>query len=226
MPSLAVLAIILLSPGHASAGASARGELDEFFQRAMAIRRDATSAQQARDDVRGLASTLFDGRTAARQALGGAWSQRTAAERDEFTRAFTAVLERAYLEIVEARLPRDRPPTIRILSEDVTAEGAAIVRTKVRARDGGDVQLDYRMIRPGKAWMIRDVAIDGVGLVDNYRAQFAQVLRRSSYSELLGRLRTVVGMGVAPSTVASPRFPAAPIVLTRATRDDRPSQTP
>jgi phospholipid transport system substrate-binding protein len=61
------------------------------------------------------------------------------------------------------------------------------------------------MIRPGKAWLIRDVAIDGVGLVDNYRGQFAQVLRRSSYGELLGRLR---------------------IVLTRATRDDRPSQTP
>ncbi len=200
----AMLAAILLSPSLASTGTSPRGELEDFFVRAIASRGEATSAKQARDDVRGLARALFDGRTASRQALGHEWNQRTGAERDEFARAFTDVLERAYLDIVQARLPRDRPPAIRVLGEDISGDRVAMVRTKVQTRDGGDVQLDYKMNRPGKAWLIRDVVIDGVSLVENYRAQFARILRRSSYDELLERLRTVAGTGAETTVAARP----------------------
>ena len=200
-----VLAMILLSPSLSSAGVSPRGELEDFFGRAMAIRSEATSEKQARDDVRVLARALFDGRTASRGALGREWDHRTGAERDEFARAFTGVLERAYVDMVQARLPRDRPPAIRVIGEDVFGERVAVVRTKVRTRDGGDVQLDYKMSRPGKAWLIRDIVIDGVSLVENYGAQFARVLRRSSYVELLERVRTVAATGVEKSVAVSPR---------------------
>jgi len=200
-----MLAVIMLSPNLASAGSSPRGELEDFFGRAMAIRSEATTAKQAWDDVRGLARALFDGRTASRQALGGAWNQRTGAERDEFARAFTDVLERTYIDIVQARLPRDRPPAIRVIGEHISGDRVAVVRTKVETRDGGDVQLDYKMNRPGKAWLIRDVVIDGVSLVENYRAQFASVLRRSSYAGLLERLRAVAGTGAETTGAARPR---------------------
>lgn len=200
-----MLAVIMLSANLASAGTSPRSELEDFFGRALAIRSEATNAKQARDDVRGLARALFDGRTASRHALGREWNQRTGAERDEFARAFTDVLERAYIDIVQARLPRDRPPAIRVIGEDISGDRAAVVRTKVQTRDGGDVQLDYQMNRPGKAWLIRDVVIDGVSLVENYRAQFARVLRRSSYAELLQRLRTVAGTGAETAGAARPR---------------------
>jgi outer membrane protein OmpA-like peptidoglycan-associated protein len=45
---------------------------------------------RARDDVRGLAHALFDGRRAARSALGTVWDQRTGPEREEFSRVFQA----------------------------------------------------------------------------------------------------------------------------------------
>ena len=66
---------------------------------------------------------------------------------------------------------------------------------KPSVAEDGARGLDYKMNRPGTAWLIRDVAIDGVSLVENYRAQFARVLRRSSDAELLERLRTVAGTG-------------------------------
>jgi phospholipid transport system substrate-binding protein len=197
-----MLAALVSTPSLASAGTSPRGELENFFGRVTAIRSEATDARQARAEAGGLARALFDGRTASRLALGREWNQRTGAERDEFARAFTNVLERAYLDIVQARLPRDRPPAIRVLGEEVSGERVAVVRTKVQTRDGGDVQLDYKMSRPGTAWLIRDVVIDGVSLVENYRAQFARVLRRSSYPELLARLQTVAGTGT-ETTVAA-----------------------
>ena len=36
---------------------------------------------------------------------------------------------------------------------------------------------------------MQDVAIDGVSLIGNYRAQFSRVLRDYSYSELVAKMR-------------------------------------
>ncbi len=224
---LATLVLVVLSPALAGAGTSARGALEDFFRRAIAIQTEATSGTQARDDVRGLARDLFDGREASRRALGPEWGRRTSAERDDFARTFTGVLERAYLTIVQARLPRDRPPTIRVIGEDLASERLAVVRTRVRTREGSDAQLDYRMTRPDKAWLIGDVLIDGVSLVDNYRAQLARARRRSSYAELVERLRAVAGTPARESTAASPGSrPAVGAALSQATRPEIAAQTP
>ncbi len=204
--SLAVvtmLAAILIS-SVSSAEISPRGELEDFFGQVTTILSVATNAKQAREDVRNLARALFDGREAARRALGPDWDRRTGAEREEFIRMFTGVVEHAYL--VQSRLPRDRPLAIRILGEDTIAERGVVVRTEVQARYGSDMQLDYLMTRSGKGWLIGDVVIDGVSLVENYRAQFARILRTSSYADLVLRLRTVVGAGTREPIAAPPNF--------------------
>src|SRR5439155_26602953 len=75
-----------------------------------------------------------------------------------------------------------------------------------QGRYGSDMQLDYLMSRSGKGWLIRDIVIDGVSLVENYRAQFARILRTSSYADLALRLRTVVGAGTREPIAAAPNF--------------------
>jgi outer membrane protein OmpA-like peptidoglycan-associated protein len=207
-----VIGLVLL-PSLSSAESSPRSQLEEFFRGATAILSDATDAKQARDDVRDLAQALFDGRGAARRALGPEWHQRTVAEREEFARMFTGVLEHAYLEIVRAWLPRDRPPTVRILDEDVARGGVAIIRTEVQARDGSDVRLDYVMTNVDEAWLVHDVVIDGVSLVENYRAQFARILRTSSYADLTARLQAVAPTGVREPIAASPSAGSRPGVV-------------
>ncbi len=203
----AMLAVMLCS-GISSAESSARVQIEEFFRRATAILSEDTDPDRARDDVRGLAHALFDGRRAARSALGAAWDQRTGPEREEFSRVFTAVLERAYIDMVRARLPRDRPPAIDVIAEDITGQRTATVRTRVQAKDGSDVRIDYLMTRPDQEWRVHDIVIDGVSLVENYRAQFARVLRASSYAGLVERLLTMAGAGE-PIT-AAPRDGARP----------------
>ena len=119
---------------------------------------------------------------------------------------FSGVVEQAYLDIVQSRLPRDRPLAIRIVGEDPIAERGTVIRTEVQGRYGSDMQLDYLMTRSGKGWLIRDIVIDGVSLVENYRAQFARILRTSSYADLALRLRTVVGAGTREPVAAAPNF--------------------
>ena len=44
--------------------------------------------------------------------------------------------------------------------------------------------------------MVRDVTIEGVSLVANYRAQFERVIRASSYPELIKRMRIRIATGL------------------------------
>jgi phospholipid transport system substrate-binding protein len=41
----------------------------------------------------------------------------------------------------------------------------------------------------GGRWLVYDVLIQGVSLVSNYRAQFDQIIRTSSYEQLVERLK-------------------------------------
>jgi phospholipid transport system substrate-binding protein len=52
--------------------------------------------------------------------------------------------------------------------------------------------MNYRLLRTDQGWMVYDVVIEGVSLVSNYRSQFSQVIRESSYSALVQRLRTKI----------------------------------
>jgi hypothetical protein len=112
----------------------------------------------------------------------------------------------AGFEIVQSRLPGDQPPVIRVVGEDIIAERDAVVRTEVQARYGDDIQLDYLMTSSDKGWLVRDIVIDGVTLVENCRAQFARILRTSSYADLVRRLRTMAGARTSGPIAARPSF--------------------
>jgi peptidoglycan-associated lipoprotein len=205
-----VLAVALI-PGVSTAEPAPHGALDalrDFFGRASGMLSKATNPKQGFEDVRDLARALFDGHSAARRALGPEWDHRTGPEQEGFSLLFTAALEHAYLEMLRAQLPRDWPSAIRITGEDATGEDGAVVRTTVEARNGSAVPFDYMMTRSDAGWRVHDVVIDGVSLLGNYRAQFARILRTSSYADLLARLRVVAG--VEEQVVARAEEPVAP----------------
>lgn len=70
-----------------------------------------------------------------------------------------------------------------------TDDAVATVRTTVGNRHGRSVPFDYRMIKRGARWAVRDVVVDGVSLVENYRAQFVKTIHDGSYQELILRMK-------------------------------------
>jgi outer membrane protein OmpA-like peptidoglycan-associated protein len=221
---LGMLFALLLIPSVTRGAPSPRGEIETFFERAKGILRQATDINEARTEFRALTRTLFDGRAAARQALGPEWKSRPNAAREQFAGVFSEVLQRAYLEIVQGQLPRQREPSIRVLGEEVDGHHA-VVRTSATARDGRDVRMDYAMDRTGDRWRVHDVAIDGVSLVDNYGAQFARVLRTAAFSELVDRLRVIVGTEAGGLTAIEADAPAETVIYFAANRADVPAGT-
>jgi phospholipid transport system substrate-binding protein len=199
----ATLLIGVLLMAHPSPAASAppREQLDDFFREAATVLSEASDASQAQNEISQLARRLFDVPGVAHRVLEPEWSALSVVEREEFTRLFGDRLLRGFLSIVRGKLPRDRPPTVRLVGEEVGASGrTALVRTTIRAKDGADVPFDYVMTKAGANWLVHDVVVDGVSLIENYRAQVAHVLRASSYAGLVARLRSEAAIGGRSST--------------------------
>ena len=143
--------------------------------------------------IRALFAKVFDFRGAAEQVLGPEWKARTAVEQREFTSIFSGFVQRGFVYWLAAAAEIDgNGITVHYLGESVERDRAG-VRTIVVGRGGRQIRLDHWMVYQGNRWMVRDITIDGVSLVTNYRAQFDRVIRASSYRDLVVRMQDRVG---------------------------------
>ncbi len=146
----------------------------------------AAKAPERRQALREVTNGLFDWAEMAHRALGPHWNARSEAERAEFSELFRGLVERAYL----ARIERYGGEKIVYAGESVEGEQAT-VRTRVVMRQG-DVSIDYRLSARGDRWLIHDVVVDGLSITANYRDQFNEILTKTSYQELVKRIRARV----------------------------------
>ena len=182
------LCVGLAAPAEA---ASPTGTLEAFFSRANTILESIHPFQDVdapREAIRNLVNQAFDFRAAAAVALGSVWLSRVPEDQDTFARLFAVFLERGFVATIGAKASVAGGVTIHYLAESVDGESAA-VSTTLLTRSGQEMPVVYRMARRGDDWKVQDVVIDGVSLVQNYRAQFARILAASPYAELVARMR-------------------------------------
>ena len=187
-----VLALAAAMVVVASAGVEAGGSALEVIQSASsAVIRVLEDAQlkgpeRSAERQRRLEKVIgdrFDFSEMAKRSLGGQWRTLTEAERREFVELFRRLLSNTYLAKIEGYAGEH----VVCLGERVEG-GYAEVQTKlVMGKD--EIPVIYRLLNTGSEWRIYDAVVDGVSLVNNYRGQFARILRSSSYAGLLEQLR-------------------------------------
>ena len=201
------LTVMLQTPTPPSALAGVptdqlRGSVDKVLKLVgdPASRRDVSRERRA--TLRKIADDIFDWEETAKRSLGTHWQQRTPAERDEFVRLFADMLERSYMSKIESY----DGEKIGYVGDTVEGD-LAIVRTKFMNKQGTETGVNYKMRLRDDRWKVYDVEIEGVSLVANYRTQFNNVLRRTTYPDLVRALRTKVGSEAEAETaaMASPR---------------------
>ena len=167
--------------------------LGSFFERANSVLRTADPArdlESPRRAIRGLVAEVFDFREAAAIALGPVWRSRTPQEQEEFIWLFADLLERGYIAAFSSKANMSGGGlTVHYLAESVSGESAS-VPTRVLTRTGEELPVEYRLARRGERWTVRDVIVDGVSLVANYRAQFTRILGTSTFPDLMVRMRS------------------------------------
>lgn len=144
----------------------------------------ALKEAERRTAVRKVAEEMFDMSETAKRALGRHWQSRTPAERKEFTRLFADLLENTYL----SKIGLYSGERVSYVGESIDGD-FAIVRAKILRRQGAEASVEARMLRRGDRWYIYDLSVEGISLINNYRSQFNAIIQKSSYEQLVQRLR-------------------------------------
>ena len=142
-------------------------------------------AKDRRVAVRKVADDIFDFGETAKRSLGRHWAARTPQERDEFVQLFGDLLERSYISKIELY----GGEKIQYVGDKIEGE-TAIVQSKLLTKTGGEVPIEYRMLKKGERWLVYDVVIEGVSLVANYRTQFNKIIQTSSFQDLVKKMKT------------------------------------
>jgi phospholipid transport system substrate-binding protein len=202
--------------------------LEAFFSRANTVLRSVDPERgldEPRQAILSLVNEVFDFQGAAALALGPVWQSRTLEQQKEFVRLFTGFLERGYVAVIGSKASVADGVRIQFLGESVAGDSATVATTLL-TRNGSELPVDYSMVRRGDRWAVRDVIIDGVSLVANYRAQFNRILRTASYADLLARMRTDAPEAPLPTLAAVIPASAAVPVAPKAEADARSQRIP
>jgi phospholipid transport system substrate-binding protein len=136
------------------------------------------------EKARQLVFARFDFSEMTKRSLGSHWKSLDQGEQREFVDAFTHRLLVAYGKTVRST----GDEKVQFIGE-VRDGNQASVKTKVISGNGDQTPIDYRMHDVNGEWMVYDVSIDDVSMVNNYRAQFARVIAKSSVQDLLRMMK-------------------------------------
>jgi phospholipid transport system substrate-binding protein len=132
-------------------------------------------------------SGFLDVEELGQRALADHWKNLTAAQRKQFLGLLRELVEGNYLKAMRSNLDYE----VRYLKED-EKDGARWVATEIHLERNGrpeTMSVDYVLRKEGDNWRAFDLVTDGVGLVENYRAQFNKIIAKEGFSGLIQRMR-------------------------------------
>jgi len=186
-----MMAVLLAAAGPAAAASpteTVQTAVQQVFSQPGGPAVTTVSTTQRRADIRKIAESLFDFNEMSERSLGGAWTQASPAEREEFVRLFTTLIATAYMGKIEQYAGEP----ITYVGERVNGDEAA-VQSRVVTPKGSEVGIEYRMYRADGRWTVYDIYVDGISLIGSYKAQFNRIIQRGSFADLLKQLRLKVG---------------------------------
>lgn len=141
-------------------------------------------AERRRELLR-LAERNLDLSRMARESLGTHWNDLTPAQRQEFVSLFGAFIEAAYLTQIQEYVNL----TITVgAARKVSADYAEVDATVIQPHQE-TTSIIFKLERHDNDWLVYDVEVEGVSMVENYRAQFYRVIDSQGLAQLLNDLR-------------------------------------
>ena len=183
---LALAVLLALAPGLApvAQGAEPTEQLRTEINQVYKILQTPNPSAAAQREAATILDGMFDWRQMSESALRRHWAQRTPEEQEQFIRLFADLFRRAYL----SRIHVIDASKFQYLGDSVRGN-EAVVRMKVFTTRGSGIDVDYNVYLDDRGrWRVRDVRVEQISLVDNYRTQFDSIIQKSSYAELVKRL--------------------------------------
>jgi len=212
-PMLALLLLVFCVPALARAG-EPTDQIRQTTDKILAIVQDSALKGPDKDkerqkQMRKSIDERFDWAAMARSALGKHWRDLSAAQRAEFTELFSELIEKNYMSQIESYTGE------KILYKGDRVDGSyGVADVVIVTLRGTDIPVSYRVLKKGAEWLVYDVSIEGVSMVNNYRSQIGAILNSSSYDNLIVKIRAKIA--------ASPSSP--PVKKVRGATEQKPKE--
>jgi phospholipid transport system substrate-binding protein len=181
-----IVSVLFLTFVPNAAAGSAKEQLQGTIDRVIEVLRTIQSPEDIeknRKPLRQILLTRFDFAAMAEKSLGNRWNNMEGKE-EEFVSAFTDFVEHSYM----STLGSYRGEKV-VYDHDRASGESAEVDTRVVGGQGSPIKIGYKLHLTDGQWMVYDAVVDDVGLVANYRSQFARILQTASMGTLIQNLR-------------------------------------
>ena len=113
------------------------------------------------------------------------WTEMSDSQKDDFVEAFQYRMTSTYMKSITAF---DGEKVVFLPYEPGKRENIAYVKSKYLI-PGGDIAVDYRLIKKSEEWKVYDIIFDGISLMKNYRADFREHVSQNGIESLITSLR-------------------------------------
>ena len=119
----------------------------------------------------------------AQRSLGAPWTGLNDTERQEFVRLYVQLLRDTFANKIEEYHDEQMVYLFERRVGSFAEVSTKLVGSKV------DTWVAFRLAEQSADWLVYDVVIDGASIVGNYRAQFARIIRDTSYAGLVEQMQ-------------------------------------
>ncbi|HVE43931.1 MAG TPA: ABC transporter substrate-binding protein [Gammaproteobacteria bacterium] len=114
------------------------------------------------------------------------WKSATPEQRSRFQKEFTRTVIRTYA----SALTSYEDQTIQFFPVRGGSQGrnTVEVNSRISGSQGDPISVSYRLINRGGSWRLYDMSVEGVDMLESFRAQFADILAQGNIETLLQRM--------------------------------------
>ena len=181
---------MLLSGGERALASSENDPLvqvqksvDEIF---MILQSEELQTPEKKDErkqrILTVVNRMFDFRGMARSSLGQNWNSLTTEERDRFVSLFASLIEQRYIGKIDAYSNQKV-----IYKNQRVRNNKARVYTVIIDKDL-EIPIDYSLQMSQGKWLIKDLKIENVSLIANYRRDFNSIIRKEQFAGLVEKI--------------------------------------
>lgn len=138
------------------------------------------------------------------RTIGAKWRSLSDDERKEFQQAISDLLYYTYFK----SLLQYQGEPVEYVGEIVSSKGDKVEIKTNFMYQGKPIPINYRMLNKKGNWLVYDIFIESISIVQNYRGQFQEVLQKETPQELtrMIRLKADETKAAANAVLASPKL--------------------
>lgn len=181
-----IIVFWVISPIQCAAATDPLSQVKQSIEQVVEILRQSGDNEEKwvwkKEEIVRIVKKRFDSEELAQRVLAKHWKKRSDQEKEYFKSLFASVLENTYINRVKSYSGEQFTFEKQIVKGD-----KAMVYSYINYNNQ-EIPINYRLKKKDGEWFVYDVIIEGVSLVNNYRKQFAEVIRREKYAGLVLRM--------------------------------------